>query len=133
MANMGSLLRDVEVDVKVAPLLLKLLENKEKYIKVRQEALKTYSTLVDRELEDRLKAHRKAGPGKETNLTFNIPYPTDFSEEYDTLMQFLKAVVGQTVTLEKSQYDAIMNDYWDFTRSVDITNRVLMTSMGKYL
>lgn len=130
MANMAYTLKTIEIKVLKKTIISHLKTNKKKFLKELKAALKLYKEVVEKELLDKLEDHRA---GKRVDLNMHIPYPKDHSAEYDKLVAFFSATKEADVTITKEQWDAVVNDEWDFRVQASDTVGTLNAINSKYL
>lgn len=101
------------VKVSKASLLKALEDNLAEHQKIVQEAKAGYRDKAKGLLQERLD---KVVSGQPFDLSFNLGAPQDHSTEYKNAIEMLRWSLDQEVTLEPSDFKALVLNQWSWQR-----------------
>lgn len=93
-------------------LLTTMRENRERHREIFIKAQEGYREQAIKKLDRRLAAARQG----RVDLTFSLPAPQDFTEEYDTAIGMLEWEQEGTVELTQRDFERYVLDKWDWAR-----------------
>ena len=117
------MLNNVKVNTK--DLLVKLEENREKHRKDLIEAKKNYLIAAKELLTKKLE---KLNNGLVEDLKFNVSPPDDHTEEYDLIISMLKMSTEETMYVTYQQFEAFVNDRWQWKQEFLVKNSTYLSS-----
>lgn len=104
-------------------LLDKLRENRNNHRKIFEEALEGWRKRVIIELQCALRDARK---GLKYRTYFNLPQPTDHTNEYDRIIDQIEWCETELIQLDQIQFNQFVRDDWgwknDFLTNATIYN-----------
>lgn len=90
-------------------LLEKLRENRDKHKADYDEAVANYRVAA----KDALRAEvKKIDRGEDFSLSFQLPEPREFLDQYDRAIGMLEMSVDETIELEDHEYEQFVQDNW---------------------
>jgi hypothetical protein len=95
-----------------AEILDKLRKNRETHAAEAAEAREGFKKKAAAELHKRARLIAK---GKSHDVFFNLPYPQDYTEKYDSTIRMLELHQSETIALDESQYQQYVEDNWSWT------------------
>ena len=104
----------MKIAVDKKELLEKLEENCAKHAAIFKEAAIGHRECVIKVLSARLEDIRC---GKRISLYFGVTEPQDHTKDYDVAIAMVKMAVGDTVDLDRAQFQCYILDEWDWKRS----------------
>jgi hypothetical protein len=116
---------DIEAEYKIAYLVSTLLDNRDKHITEYAKAKKGY----DEERANKLKALSSAietGSDSKIQAAYNIyvsmKTPIDATEMYEEYISILENSSSETIKLQTSDANAIINDKWTWATAAKTIN-----------
>lgn len=120
-----NILNSMQITAKTESVLVALIENRKKHLKIVIEARVGYAKKAREVLLDQL---GKLEAGKISVVNFSLVAPQDYTKVYDTAIEMLRLHTGETVTLDSSQVRTLMMDEWDWKLRFISTNSVYSDS-----
>lgn len=102
------------IKVEKAKLLSTLRENLEKHTAEYDEAVRRYPTAVAEALEERALAVRNGG---KVNLTFNLPAPQTYADEYRDAIEMLEWAEDESIELDQHEFKQYVQDEWNWKKA----------------
>lgn len=98
-----------QVTVERTELLTKVRENRDKHKTDYDSAVETYRVEAKAALREQVKNIDKGEP---FSLTFKLPEPREFLDEYDRAIAMLEMSVDDHVKLSEDEFDNLVQDNW---------------------
>lgn len=105
---------DMSVRVNKGKLLDTVRENRDAHRSLFLSAQERYRTIAIRELDDRLRRTREGEP---INLSFRLPAPEDYTEQYDIAIAMVEWEVGEEIELTRMEFEQFVLNKWSWNRS----------------
>lgn len=114
-----------QVTVARVELLKVLKENREKHVKIYEDALEgvrvEYKKLLEKEL-------KKLEDGKEVKSSVSVSMPRNHEEEYTEVIEMLEMSVEDEVTLSKHEFQNYVQDKWISQSEKDLLRHYALSS-----
>ena len=115
------------VKVERSKLLEILRENKTKYTELYNKAVEGYW----KEAEDVLKAQLdKLAKKEKVDASLDFPYPIDYSEQFDTVIQMVELSISEEITLTHAEFLQYVRNKWNWLENFSVSNSRYLTKAG---
>ena len=110
---------NIRITVDVATVLDTLRKNRENHARIVAEARAGYLQAAAAELEARLSLLKA---GKVVALSFDLPLPGNYLQEYDTAISMLELHTGIQLEMTATDVETLLQDRWDWHRHFLFSN-----------
>lgn len=112
---------EIALTVKKSDLLSALIGHKEAHKSDYTKAVTVYWRDMKKEMTKRLQ-DAEDNKYRKDNFSISMVVPEDKTDMYDKYIGFLEMAKEEEMTISLDQYDAYVNDEWDWVRSAKFSN-----------
>ena len=89
-------------------------ENKNKHDAILSAAISGYWVKVEEVLNEKLEKVKRQ---EKIDSYLNLAYPTDYSEEYNSVIRMLELSADENITLTAKEFDSLVRNQWSWRNS----------------